>query len=183
MKKYTVSVKRNFHSEQNRHQIAIFELDTQLHQDKMPLTMMQAYTSMFVAGAALIAPALVNAQEAAPAQESGVATLEKLVVHLQKLEGTLKTITDAASAEKGTAELQTLKQEAEAAVPGGNINIPEEEAQANMQKIQECLQKLGAIGQSVDSEIARIKQADCYGNDALKAILEEPAAKEGDTAE
>ena len=136
---------------------------------------------MAVAGVALIAPALVNAQEAAPAQESGVATLEKLVGHLQKIEGALKTITDAASAEKGAAELQALKQEAEATVPGGNINISEEEANANAQKIQEIFQQLAPLGQSVDAEVARIKQADYYGNDALKTILEE-AAEQGDNS-
>lgn len=183
MKKCTDSVKRNFHLKQNRRQIAIFELDTQPYQYKIPFTMMQAYTSMFIAGSALIAPALVNAQEAAPTQESGVVTLEKLVAHLQKLEGALKTITDAASAEKGTAELQTLKQEAEATVPGGNINISEEEAQANEQKIQEIFQKLGPIGQSIDTEVTRIKQADYYGNDALKTFLEEAAAKDDNAAE
>ncbi len=171
MKKDPVPVKRNFRPEQNRPR-TIFELDTQTYQYRMSITMMQVHTSIFAAGVALIAPAIVHAQETAPAQESGVATLEKLVAHLEKIEGTLKTITDAASAEKGTAELQTIKQEAEAAVPGGNINISEEEANANAQKIQEIFQKLAPLGQSIDTEIARIKQADYYGNDALKTVLE-----------
>lgn len=183
MKKHPVSVKRNFHSGPISYQNSIFELDTQPHHYKITPTMMQAYTSMFVTGAALIAPALVNAQETAPAQESGVATLEKLVTHLQKLEGALKTITDAASAEKGTAELQTLKQEAETAIPGGNINISEEEAKANEQKIQEILQKLSTTGQNIDAEATRIKQADYYGNDALKTLLEEAASKDDNAAE